>query len=115
MPEGQYPDNWKEITDAVEARSGGRCECTGECGLHRGVRCQEIDGEPAMFANGKVVLTTAHRNHCKSDCRMENLIDMCNTCHLRMDNVLHMRNAFETKRNGKAIKDMFVNENEKET
>ena len=108
MPEGDYPDNWKEITDAVERRSGGQCECTGECGLHRGNRCIERDGEKAQFANGKVILTTAHRNHCKSDCRMENLLDMCNTCHLRMDSVLHMRNAYESKRNLKAINDMFL-------
>lgn len=107
MPEGQYPDNWKEITDAIGVRSGGQCECTGECALHRGVRCQERDREPAKFAGGIVVLTTAHRNHCKSDCRPENLLDMCNKCHLRMDMVLHARNAHDRKRNVIAIGDLF--------
>lgn len=27
-----YPENWKEIVALVRLRSGGRCECTGECG-----------------------------------------------------------------------------------
>ena len=108
MPEGKYPDNWKEITDDVEERSGGQCECTGQCALHRGVRCQEMDGEDAKFASGKVMLTTAHLNHCKSDCRMENLLDMCNTCHLRYDLNLHARNAFENKQKQAPTIDMFA-------
>lgn len=107
MPEGNYPENWKEITDAVGERSGGQCECTGQCGLHRGNRCEERDGEDAKWASGVVMLTTAHLNHCKSDCRMENLLDMCNTCHLRYDMVLHARNAHENKRKHLAIGDLF--------
>lgn len=31
----RYPKDWKAIVAAVRVRSGGRCECEGECGLHR--------------------------------------------------------------------------------
>jgi hypothetical protein len=34
----RYPSNWRELVAAVHARSGGRCECMGECGLHGGER-----------------------------------------------------------------------------
>src|SRR3990167_7879754 len=64
---GRYPKNWKDISLAIRARSGGRCECHGECGLHRTTggprRCVERNGEPAKWAKGKVVLTVAHLNH----------------------------------------------------
>ena len=107
MPEGEYPDNWEEISIAIRLRAGGRCECTGECALHRGARCAELDHADAQFAEGMVILTVAHMNHCKSDCRPENLKAMCNTCHLRYDLNLHARNAFENKRNKKATGDLF--------
>lgn len=86
----RYPDNWKDISrDLRENRAGLRCECTGECGLHRGRRCVERHLEPAQFAEGRVVLTTAHRNHTPEDCRPENLVVMCNRCHLRYDRFYH--------------------------
>ena len=46
----------------------------GQCGLHRGQRCVERDGEKAKFASGAVVLTVAHLNHHPPDCRDENLL-----------------------------------------
>jgi len=107
MPEGRYPDNWNEISLSIKERAGWQCECTGECALHRGIRCTERNDTDAQFAAGKVVLTVAHLNHCKSDCRPENLKAMCNTCHLRYDLNLHARNAFENRRNGKAAGDLF--------
>ena len=107
MPEGKYPDNWDEISLSIRERADWQCECTGECALHRGNRCIERDGENAQYANGKVILTVAHLNHCKSDCRPENLKAMCNTCHLRYDLNLHARNAYEGRREKKATKDMF--------
>jgi hypothetical protein len=96
-----YPENWKEISLAIRERSGGRCECEGECGLHRTHpgprRCIEVNGRPATFARGKVILTVAHLNHTPSDCRPENLKAMCQRCHLRYD-VDHHRETISTKR-----------------
>lgn len=107
MPAGDYPENWStEIVPRIAKRSGGQCECTGQCGLHRGNRCIEKHGEDAQFASGKVCLTTAHMNHYPPDCRDENLLHMCNTCHLRYDQVLHLHHAWLKKRQDKAI-DMF--------
>jgi hypothetical protein len=102
---GRYPANWKtEIVPAVRARSGGRCECTGECGLHRTTpgprRCVERNGQPAKWARGKVVLTVAHLDHTPEHCDLTNLKDMCQRCHLRYDVKHHAgtrRHTFEQR------------------
>lgn len=84
-----YPADWTAISRAIRERSGGRCECEGECGLHRTHpgprRCIEVNGESAVYAKGRVILTVAHLNHTPSDCRPENLKAMCQRCHLRYD------------------------------
>ena len=107
MPESDYPPNWKEISLQIRERANWQCECTGECGLHRGRRCEEKDNTKAKWAEGKVVLTVAHRNHSKADCRPENLMALCNTCHLRYDHVLHMTNQHNERRQRQASVDMF--------
>ena len=107
MPDGPYPDNWPEISRTIRERAGGRCECTGGCGLHRGDRCRELGGEEARFASGRVVLTVAHLNHYPPDCRAENLLALCNTCHLRYDQVLHSEHAWRTRRERQASSDLF--------
>ena len=98
---GKYPKDWRAISLAIRKRSGGRCECEGECGLHRTTpgprRCVERNGEPAKWAKGKVVLTVAHLNHTPMDCRDENLKAMCNRCHLRYD-VEHHKQSRRTSR-----------------
>ena len=65
--------------------------------------------DPAEWADRaiKVVLTVAHRNHYPPDCRDENLLAMCNTCHLRMDAVLHMEHGWRKRRERKATGDLF--------
>lgn len=107
----RYPRDWKAISKAIRERSGGRCECEGECGLHRTNpgprRCVERHGEPAKWAKGMVILTVAHLNHQPEDCRPENLRAMCQRCHLRYDHDHHQRNAYETRRRGKAMADLL--------
>lgn len=103
----RYPPDWKRISAYIRDRSGGHCECQGECGLHRGRRCQERNGQPAQWARGKVVLTVAHLGvakadgpgdpHDKMDCREENLKAMCQRCHLRYDHHEHQTNARRTR------------------
>lgn len=80
-----YPANWEAISAEIIARSGGRCECTGECRLHRGRRCVELQGTKAVWARGKIMLTTHHLNFKKHDSRRTNLKSMCQRCHLRCD------------------------------
>ena len=109
MPDGSYPEDWSDISLRIRTRSGGQCECTGQCGLHRGDRCEEQNGEDAKWASGRVCLTVAHLNHYPPDCREENLLALCNTCHLRYDQCLHTEHAFRNRRERLAVRDMFEN------
>ena len=85
-----YPKDWPRIRGrilkrATNAAGDQQCECMGECGLHAGRRCREINGARALFANGRVVLTIAHLCR-KSNCpRPDHLKAMCQRCHLRYD------------------------------
>lgn len=50
-----YPHDWREISRRIRLdRAGGRCECEGQCGLHRTTpgprRCTEKNGQPAAYA-----------------------------------------------------------------
>lgn len=64
----RYPPDWPAISAEIRfGRAGGRCECTGQCGLRKGERCVEIHGEPAKYFRGRVVLTTMHLNHDPAD------------------------------------------------
>lgn len=97
-----YPGNWEAIVAKVAKRAGGRCECTGECGLHKTTggprRCVERNGQPAKWAKGKIVLTTAHLCDCQPLCgNPEHLKHHCQRCHLRYDVPLHTRHRRERK------------------
>lgn len=108
----RYPKDWPAISKRIRERSGGRCECEGECGLHRTTpgprRCIELNGQPAKWAKGLVVLTVAHLNHTEMDCRDENLRAFCQRCHLRYDIEHHQVNARKTRRAKKAHGDLFA-------
>lgn len=107
----RYPQNWRQISEGIRARAEGRCECQGECGLHRTTpgprRCVERHGEPAKWAKGKVVLTVAHLDHQPENCDPENLRAMCQRCHLRYDHDHHQANARATRRGRLAHRDLF--------
>lgn len=101
MNRADYPSNWEAISREIRERSGGQCECTGECGLHRTTpgprRCAERNGQPARWAKGKVVLTTAHLCHNPRCRRRAHLKAMCQRCHLRYDVKLHQRHRAERR------------------
>lgn len=49
---GRYPKNWKsEIVPAIRARSGNRCECTGQCGRMHAPLAPDL-GEP-LYQSGR--------------------------------------------------------------
>lgn len=96
----KYPDGWKNFSNKIRFdRAEGRCECTGECGLHgpslfkKGKRrCVEVHGRAAKWAKGQVMLTVAHLNAEYGPCRCDPLCKdpdhvkaMCQRCHLRYD------------------------------
>ena len=107
---GDYPAEWKHVSAAIRyTRAEGRCECSGECGLHRTTpgprRCVERDGQPAVWAKGKVVLTVAHLNAPGGPCQCDplcadpaHLRALCQKCHLRYDVPRHVANGRETRR-----------------
>lgn len=98
-----YPTDWLAFSKHIRfVRAEGRCECSGQCGLHNRTggprRCEERHGEPAKWANGKVVLTTAHLCSCEPLCaEPSHVIAACNRCHLRIDAKLHTMNAATTR------------------
>ena len=83
----RYPPKkaWARIRNRILARSRGRCECTGECGLHPNRRCQELHYDSALFAGGRVILTLAHLDHQPENNSDDNLKAMCQRCHNRYD------------------------------
>ena len=85
----RYPQDWKSVSERIRQRAGGRCECSGECGLHSGRRCIEIHGHDAVNARGLVILTVAHLDHQPENCDDSNLRAMCQRCHLRYDRFHH--------------------------
>lgn len=112
----KYPKDWPNIVLQMRARAGDRCECMGECGLHKTNpgprRCIEKHHQPAQWAKGRIVLTCAHLGtvkadgspgdkHDKSDVRPENLKMLCQKCHLRFDIDEHIANAKRTRENKK--------------
>jgi len=98
----RYPVNWKEISLRIRERSGGVCECEGECGTHK-ERCNAHNHAPHPITGTMVIFTVAHLGygtgdkHNKMDVRDENLKAMCQRCHLLFDLEDHIANAKRTR------------------
>lgn len=111
-----YPPEWQQFSKRIRfERAQGRCECTGECGLHTTTpgprRCVERHGHEAKWARGKIVLTTAHLCQCDPPCAVdEHVKACCQRCHLRIDTALHVKNSRKTRRKRLAVGDLFGDE-----
>jgi len=131
----RYPENWdSEIVPSIRERSGNRCECRGECGIHAnsgpsphvgeiGGRCPARNGEIGYWDEGgwhryrplfdgprktvKIVLTVAHLNHTPEDCRDENLLHLCQRCHNRYDAPMRRAGIQARARAQRASGDLF--------
>lgn len=119
----KYPPNWKAISLRIRYEvAHGQCQCEGECGLHKTNpgprRCVERDGEQAVWARGKVVLTVAHLDFAGGVCDCyertgkkcgieSHLKAMCQRCHIRVDMPHHRRNAAATRRAKKNNLELF--------
>lgn len=99
-----YPANWHAFSAQIRfGRARGRCECTGQCGLHQGRpilrRCTERHGEKARYAKGIIRLTVAHLCQCDPLClNPGHVIAACQRCHLRIDRFRHARNRLTTQK-----------------
>ena len=82
----RYPADWPQISLRIRAvRSGGRCECEGECRTGHDGRCEARNGQPSPATGSKVVLTVAHLDHTPEHCDDANLRAFCQRCHLAYD------------------------------
>ena len=91
-----YPPDWTAISRRIRERSGGQCECKGECRRHTG-RCRALNRQPHPRTGSEVVLTVAHLNHQPQDCRPENLRAFCQACHLSYDADHHAATRARTR------------------
>lgn len=94
----RYPKNWDAISKAAKNTAGWRCACRGECGrgTHTG-RCPNVHGGAAYGTGSKVVLTTAHLDHTPENCAPDNLVPMCQGCHLHYDRHHHAETRARTR------------------
>lgn len=87
----RYPADWPDISRRIRfERAQGRCECDGRCGrpayhLAPDGRCENMHGRPAIGTGSLVILTVAHLDHIPEHCDEDNLMAMCQACHLHYD------------------------------
>lgn len=129
----RYPKNWNAIRARILERAGFKCEECGIANYRLGGRTRDGQwhdalplGEkllsvewpsPGTFAycvNApepiriiRIVLTIAHLDHVPENCADDNLRAWCQRCHLAYDHEHHQRNAYETRRKGRAVADLF--------
>lgn len=117
----RYPADWADISRRIRfGRAGGQCECTGQCGTRGAARacltedeaeaayagrqgsvpwprCQAVQGYPSR-SGWKVILTTAHLDDTPENCADDNLLAMCQGCHLSYDIRIHVANRIASGR-----------------
>jgi hypothetical protein len=99
----RYPKDWKQISLRIRERAGWRCE--GSPGIYP--HCRAAHGLPHPVTGSKVVLTVAHQDHTPENCADENLMAMCQRCHLTYDAPHHAANAAATRRAKSPQTDFF--------
>ncbi|HVY12115.1 MAG TPA: hypothetical protein VHB73_00960 [Alphaproteobacteria bacterium] len=128
----RYPKNWSEISARIRFdRAGGRCECTGECGLDHEKeyenfepeflydprtdaklgspqRCIAIHHALHPITQAKVILTTAHLPGKEiEECGDDDIKGMCQRCHNRMDARMRQAGIRIRAHACRAVRDMF--------
>ena len=113
-----YPPDWKRISRAIRDRSGGRCECRGQCGedhgstFHGPAPCRALNGAPHPITSSRVVLTVAHLCRCRDREGRKcgdptHLIAACQRCHLALDRADHIAHARANRHARRAVADLF--------
>lgn len=82
----RYPKQWPAMVAQARERSGGRCECIGQCGIDHDGRCVARNGEIHPTTGSKVVLTLAHNHGVPlEETSIERMFHACQQCHNRYD------------------------------
>ena len=99
----RYPKTWIAIRMAILKRADNKCE-----GSPAYPACRAENYRPHPETRSKVVLTIAHLDHTPEHCEDDNLKAWCQRCHLTYDAKHHAINAAATRKEGKAMKDLFA-------
>ena len=132
----RYPTDWKHIRAHIIARARNRCEKCGLKNGTIGGRTSDGVFLPAIpdqhmyglrwpkpgttaYCAGaagnmherlkiiQIVLTIAHLDHQPENCADDNLLALCQRCHLTYDAKHHAQTRYRTAREPKAIADLF--------
>lgn len=98
----EYPENWKWLSRQVIADAGNKCELCYAPNHEYIVRLDKKHTHPwgpikeRILLTGekpvKIILTVHHIDGDKQNSKKQNLIALCQRCHLRLDLLKHMRN-----------------------
>lgn len=119
----RYPKNWGAIRARILARAGNKCEgspdfptCRIPNAWFRNNDSGEITDDGLLAESWAladrdsvtlIVLTIGHLDHTPENCADENLRAWCQRCHLNYDAEHHAQTAYMTRRQGRALADIF--------
>lgn len=131
----RYPKNWPQIVARIRQRAGNKCEQCGVANGALGGRTRtgEFMRAHAMEERMlklvwpkpgdywwcgptknrqwlriiRIVCTTMHLDHTPENVSDANLKYACQKCHLAYDAEHHAQTAYMTRREGRAVADMF--------
>ena len=110
----EYPENWKWLSKQIISDAGNRCElCYAP--NHELIVRKKDSGYPWQLAENvgdggdypkltKVILTVHHIDSDKNNSKKQNLIALCQRCHLRLDLQKHMKNRRAARQNNEEAK-----------
>lgn len=119
----RYPRDWQQVRARILARASNCCEgspdfpaCRIQNGWFRNNDTGETTDDPMTAESWAlvdrdsvtlIVLTIGHLDHTPENCADENLRAWCQRCHLNYDAEHHAQTAYMTRRQGRAIGDIF--------
>ena len=105
----RYPPNWKQLRAEVLERAGHKCEQCGVPNYAAGYRDDQGNFYTLKTGMLKIVLTIAHLDHDELETTdITRLKCLCQKCHLAYDHEHHMKNSRATRKNRKALGDLFA-------